>query len=271
MRQTRSYTDLSLYRKCPRLFAFSLEFEPLEQNEAINTGIFTHKAISAYFRGMEWQPAIEKARTDALVRLNAIGDTEKRKQADKRVIASAGRAYQLSARYIDKWAKDYRAPLIEPELTLGKVVAHPDLIAYLKIGGTEFRTIVDFKTSKSPDMRWYDISGQVDLYTFLLEEAYNDRIGLVAYDIISDEGIYRHTRPPQLKRGKEIYDNIDYLAQVSPTIGIKTGNYNKAHFQFDCPNRCVYWECCYLYETDGDEACKEYLEKYYIRREDENE
>ena len=266
MRATRSYTDLMQFHRCPRLFAFSLEYAPLEQPEAINTGLFTHEAISAHFRGMEWQPAIEKARTDALVRLNAIGDTEKRKQADKRVIASAGRAYQLSARYIDKWAKDYSAPLIEPELTLGKVAAHPDLIAYLKIGDTEFRTIVDFKTSKSPDMRWYDISGQVDLYAFLLEEAYNDRIGLVAYDIISDEGIYRHTRPPQLKRGAALGIRIATLAgydlnrcQLNP------------HFQFDCPNRCSYWEACYLYETDGDEACKEYLEKYFIRREDENE
>ena len=261
MRQERSYTDLQQFRKCPRLFAFSLEYEPLEQPGVINTGLFTHEAISAYFRGTDWKEAISRAKVEALVKANRIEDDTKHREADKKIIGSANRAYQLSAHYVDKWAKDYQASLTEPELTLGKVVAHPDLIAYLKIGDTDFRTVVDFKTSKSPDIRWYDISSQVDLYAFILEEAYNDHIGLVAYDIISDEGIYRHTRPPQLRRGKELFIRITALAGVDP-------NECESDFQFDCPKRCPFWECCYLMETDGDEAAREYLEKYYLRRED---
>jgi len=260
MRATRSYTDLKQYEKCPRLLAFSLEYEPLEQPEAINTGLFTHDAIFAFFRGTDWREAISKAKVEALVRANRIEDEAKHREADKRIIASADRAYQLSARYIEKWAGDYTAPIIEPELRLGNVVAHPDLIAFLKIGETEFRTIVDFKTTKSPDMRWYDISGQVDLYAYILKEAYDDCIGLIAYDIISEEGIFRHTRPPQLKRGSVIYNMIAKLTEIAID--------DSPHFQYDCPNKCAFWEACLLAEQDGNEACREYLDKYYIRRED---
>ena len=258
MRNIRSYTDLQLYQKCPRLFAFSLEYNPLEETEAINTGLFTHEAIFAYFRGTDWSQAIANRANLAITKLDGLEDANKKGKALKVLEAASKRAESLAHRYLEKWAKDWTAPIIEPELRLGKVVAHPDLIAYLKIGDTKFRTIVDFKTSRSPDIRWYNISSQCDVYAYILKEGYQDNIHLIAYDVISDDGIYRHTRPPRLKWGENLFKAIEQLA-VLPI-------HYRPLFAFDCPQKCAFWEACYLMETDAEEACREYLEKYYIRK-----
>lgn len=257
-----SYTSLQIYRKCPRLYGFGLlGYKPIETPEPLMTGQLVHTAIAAHFRGMDWQEAIATTANEAVTRLGKLEDASKQAKALKELEASAKRAKELANRYIEHWVGDYTAPLVETELKLGSVVCHIDLIAYY----AGQRVVVDYKTSKSPDMRRYDVSGQVDLYAYILKEKGTD-IALVIYDIISDEGIFRHTRPPRLEAGQGLYiavSNLPVAVEGSVDVEIVTG----AHFAFDCPQRCQFWLPCWLLETADWAACEDYLKANFIKEE----
>jgi len=272
-----SYTGLSTYRKCPRLYGFGLlGYKPIETPEPLMTGQFVHAATAAHFRGTDWLEAIQVAGQQVIVRLEKLDDSSKQAKALKELEASAKRAKELASRYIEHWAKDYTAPLVETELKLGNVVCHVDLIAHYA-EPEEQRVIVDYKTSKSPDMRWYDVSGQVDLYAHVLSNTlprfwvppgYDDTIKLVIYDVISEEGIFRHIRPPRLEGGEKLFKSIQWLGISDKTVKA-VNNYEKylyePHFAFDCPNRCQFWLPCFLHETADWSACQDYLEANYLK------
>lgn len=268
-----SYTDLSTYRKCPRLYGFKLlGYQPIETPEPIQTGQFVHAAIAAHFKSQDAETAIRLESYKKTVPEGMLDLAEARK-LQQGIETSVKRAIELTSRYIEHWAKDYTATLVEPELRLGGVVCHPDLIAYY----SEQRVIVDFKTSKSPDMRWYDVSGQVDLYAYVIEETEKATlpqnaypIQLVIYDIISEEGIFRHIRPPRLEAGERLLKAIQWL-DVSDRTVKAVSNYVKylddVHFTYDCPQRCSHWIPCWLLETADWSACEDYLKGNFIKEE----
>lgn len=266
-----SYTDLTLYRKCPRLFAFHRAgYQPPAMPRPMTTGSFVHSGLSAYFRGQSVMEAINKAEVEAVCKLRAIQDRSARNAALDETMAAAKIAHALLARYVDYWGNDYLAPLVEPELVLGSVVCHPDLIAYYQ----EQRVIVDFKTSShSPDVRWYDISGQADLYAYVYSAALPANpppIDLVIYDTISEEGLYRHQRPPRLEAGERLFNAIVQLAlDVGERREGKIGTFgDEAHPVFDCPTRCNFFRACWLSDTDSYTACLDYLEANYLKEAD---
>lgn len=264
-----SYTDLSIYRKCPRLYGFKLlGYTSIETPEPMQTGQFVHAAVAAHFRGKVWQAAINTASSEATVRLGKIEDNAKQAKALKELDVSIKRAEGLADRYIEHWTGDYTAPLVETELKLGNVVCHIDLIAYY----AESRVIVDYKTSKSPDMRWYDVSGQVDLYAYVFTKCGipspdYPAIDLIIYDVISEEGIFRHTRPPRLEAGKRLYEEIEILSEATKLVPDFRHFLEHPGFTYDCPNRCQFWIPCWLLETADWSACEDYLKSNFLREE----
>jgi len=264
----RSYTDLQTYWKCPRLYGFTvlLGYSSPAKPEPMTTGQLVHTALAAHFRGGDKAVAVAEAINECISRLELIQDMHERAMARATVIEASKRAGGLVGRYIAHWADDYKAILVEPELTLGDVVCHPDLLAFYQ----EQRVIVDFKTSHSPDLRWYDISGQADLYAYVLNE--QDRLAsviyrpvdLIIYDAISEEGIYRHIRPPRLEAGRRIY------LQVAGLIGLAGGPSTSCSLDYPrpdytCPNRCGFFIPCWLLETDSEIACFDYLDRNFIK------
>lgn len=260
-----SYSSLTTYRKCPRLYGFGLlGYKPIEIPEAIQTGSFVHTAIAAHFRNADWQLAIDTVWEEAcnLIQKSSL-EADKATKALKSTSASLKRAKDLASRYISQWTADYSAPLVETWVELGPVRGIIDLIAYYQ----EQRVIVDYKTSKSPDMRWYDVSGQIDLYAYLLsKQNKGEAPASVIYDIISDEGIYRQARPPRLEAGQGLYiaiSNLPEAVEGSVDVEIVTG----AHLTFDCPQRCDFWLPCWLMETADWSACEDYLNSNFIKEE----
>ncbi len=259
-----SYSSLTTYRKCPRLYGFGLlGYKPIEVPEAMQTGTFVHAAVAAHFKSTSWADAIQNEAAEAIDKLEKLQDADKQKKAMKSTAAAAKRAHKLASLYIGQWTADYSAPLTETWVTLGPVRGIIDLIAFYQ----EQRVIVDYKTSKSPDMRWYDVSGQIDLYAYLLsKQNEGEAPALVIYDIISDEGIYRQARPPRLKAGQGLYiaiSNLPEAVEGSVDIAIATG----AHLTFDCPQRCDFWLPCWLLETADWSACQDYLGANYMKEE----
>lgn len=266
-----TYTDLMTYYRCPRLYGFGkLGYQPIEQPEAITTGTLVHAAIASYFRGQSWLDTIKVEEAKILNQLQAIDDNNKRIKAMERTATASQRAQQLVARYIEYWTKCYTVPMVEGEYTVGKVTIHPDLVAYFKPEPDEdrsvfssYRVVVDYKTSRSPDLRWYNVSGQVDLYAYVLNQL-DFNIELVIYDVISEEGIFRTPlgtgRWPDLEVGEALFDEITELEDIE-----LTGALEHPHYQFNCPQGCRFWEPCYLLQTDGIRACEDYLEKYFIK------
>ncbi len=259
-----SYSSLTTFRKCPRLYGFGLlKYKPIEVPEPLMTGQLVHTAIAAHFKNTSPQEAMGRAVKDSVEKVEAAQfDDKKRAKYLKGIGTSHNRALTLISRYIGKWTVDYSAVLIETWVTLGNARGIIDLIAFYQ----EQRVIVDYKTSKSPDMRWYDVSGQIDLYAYMLKEAGTD-IALVIYDVISDEGIYRQTRPPRLEAGHKLYQEIEALTMYSNTDWLL----EHCHFNYDCPQRCDFWLPCWLLETADWSACEDYLEKNYIKKEAKNE
>mgnify|MGYP001575099833 CR=1 FL=1 len=255
----RSYTVLTTYRRCPRLYAFTnlLGYSPIATPEAMECGQFVHAAIADHFRGFNWLETIIREEKRVLDRLQLIRDETKRIKAMESTAKASQRAQQLTARYTEHWARDYKAVLTETEIRLDGVIAHPDLVALYDDGRSKHRVVVDFKTSKSPDLRFYDLSGQVDLYSFLTD--YN--IDLVIYDVISEEGIYRHVRPPRLIDGAKLFACIKKLPDDTDLCLVLP------YPAFDCPQQCAFWEACYLLETDNREACFDYLRANYVHEE----
>lgn len=263
-----SYSGLMEYWRCPRRYGFKLMgFSPIEVPEPLLVGQLVHEAIFAHFRGDNPGIAMANLANDNVANLGRINDTEKKAKALQELEQATKRADYLASRYISAWASDYRAVLVEPELKLGEVIAHPDLTAMYQ----DQRAVVDFKTSKNPDIRWYDISGQVDLYAWMvnnhpghthLKFGVHDitpDITLIIYDIISDEGIYRHTRPPRLDAGQRLYQAIGRLPDACSEVLLSQTN-----FQFNCPQICQFWMPCYLLETADLSACQDYLDRYFI-------
>jgi CRISPR/Cas system-associated exonuclease Cas4 (RecB family) len=157
------------------------------------------------------------------------------------------------AHYIPAWSKDFKATLIEPELKIGNVVGHPDLLGWYR----DSWVVVEFKTTKLPDQRSYDLSGQADLYAFILEEMH-DAVEFIIYDVISEKGIYRHTRPPNLERGLHLWRKINSLDEK------QDGLLRRPHYKWDCSS-CDYFIPCWLMETGGD--WWDYLDRNYVRKE----
>jgi CRISPR/Cas system-associated exonuclease Cas4 (RecB family) len=258
-----SYTDLQTFWTCPRQLGFrKLGYSLPVSPEPMQTGQFVHEGLRAFFAGGACDSeyaveAIGKAKDQAILRLDKVTEREEHLKAISRTVEASNRALKLLSRYFQAYAGDYQHAIPEVELNHCKIVCHVDLLAEFK----DELAIVDFKTSKSPDMRWYDISGQCDLYAYILDEAKGDSVSLIIYDIISEEGLFRHTRRPNLDRGKRLFRQIDTLANLEISFLLK-----KPQYQWNCP-QCEYWMPCYIMETGEPKGAIEYLADNYIYKE----
>ena len=267
-----SFTDLETFWECPRKLGFrKLGYSPASQNEAITTGSFVHEGLRAFFAGGAFDInyahlAIDKAKDKAILRVDKVADRERHQKLISQAVEASNRAYMLLSRYFTAYTGDYKGAIPEVEIGHLEVVCHVDLIA-------EFEgelVIVDFKTSKSPDLRWYDFSGQCDLYAYVLWNCPEDTnripfdkkanpVSLIIYDIIANEGLFRHTRPPNLERGKRLFGQVSTLDnyEVSSLLG-------KPQYQWTCP-RCQYFTPCYIAETGDMKQGIEYLIANYVK------
>ena len=256
-----SYSDLQTWRHCPRLYGFKLlGYIPAAKPGAITTGELVHAALAGHWGGEDALAAMAEAETTNYELLRLIQDYEQRHKAFKEIEKAAKKAKELLARYLNHWAKDYQPIVAELELKYDGVTTHPDLIA---LWNGEV-VIVDFKTGRSPDVRWLDMSGQTDLAAFML-----GKIGvisepeLIIYDIISKEGLFRHIRLPRFLSGERLHQAIKALGELSSDF------LSDPHPAFDCPNRCGFFYPCWLLETDSEEACQDYLMANYWKKEKE--
>lgn len=280
---TSSWTDLTQFWECPRRLGFrKLGYKPVARNEAITTGSFVHEGLRAYFAGGAFDvgyasEATSKARDEAVSLLDRIENREQKAKLLKQTREAHGRASKLLNRYLNSYANDYGEPLSEVEVNHAKVVCHIDLIAKFRAQGVTDKgqlvenelVIVDFKTSKSPDLRWYDFSGQCDMYAYVLWGNPKDTkrlpintanpVSLIIYDIISEEGLFRHIRRPNLERGKRLFQQVDTLDnyETSHLLG-------KPQYQWSCP-KCSYFLPCWLAETESMKAGIEFLMSNYIK------
>jgi len=258
-----SYSDLAQYRACPRLFGFTkLGYRSAGVNEPLTTGSLVHAGLAAHFKGQDPMKTIDDYYSQLMDRYSEDNESS------VALLKARNRSKPLLTRYITGWAGDYKATLIEAELELNGVVCHPDLIAFYK----EQRVIVDYKTSYHPDDRWYDISNQTDLYAYIVGQlelkGHPDasRISLIIYDIISEEGIYRHMRPPRLEAGKRLYEAVQELNNLS---GEGMGTFlAEPHPDYTCPSRCKFFGACFILETDTWESCRDFLEENFIKEEE---
>lgn len=258
-----SYTDLQTHRQCPRLFGFTkLGYQPIAKKEPLATGQLVRIALASHFRGSDPIHAITDESNRILAKLDRIQDAGEKVKAAVDLVMAGQRAGALVARYIAHWAKDYTATLVELALEVDGVICHPDLIATYQ----NQRVIVDFKTSYSPDVRWYDMSGQCDLYAYILEEGSHPGsplISLIIYDTISKEGLYRHIRPPRLEVGKRLFQKIQELNKKVIIVDWLTPLMDDPHPDYTCPTRCPFFQACFLLETGSWEDCRDYLEENY--------
>ncbi len=235
-----SYSNLQKFRQCPRLWAFlQLGYKPVVVKEPLATGSLVHAGIAAHFRGEDPEEAMDRP-----------GDNFSLTMRDARK-----RAGVMFDRYISRWAVDFKAVLVETTLEIPPVVAHPDLIAYMG----ESYVVVDYKTSHSGDTRWYDLSGQVDLYAYMLE-GQGQKVDFIIYDIISDDGFYRHVRPPRLEGGRKLFNAIVALNHIPQENAMK-----HPHAVYTCPSRCDFFHPCWLLETGTWQDAWEYLEGNFIK------
>jgi len=243
-----------------------LGYKPVAVSEAMTTGQFVHEGLRAYFAGgaldiEDAEQAMAKAKANIIQQLAQLEDRQRGLKLVSETDYAITRAYQLFNRYFNAYAGDYQDPMPEVELNHAKVICHVDLVAKFR----EELAVIDFKTSKSPDLRWYALSGQCDVYSYVLMEQKNP-VGLIIYDIISEEGLFRYTRRPNLDRGKRLFQQIDTLDnyEVSFLLG-------KPQCQWDCP-RCDWFHPCWLMETDEPKGAIEYLmdSGEYIKDEKEN-
>ena len=79
-----SYSSLTTFRKCPRLYGFGLlKYRPIEVPEPLMTGQLVHAAIAAHFKGTDWREAIFRAKQEAEDKLRGALDIEKATKALK--------------------------------------------------------------------------------------------------------------------------------------------------------------------------------------------
>ena len=249
-----SYSDLSTYRTCPRLLSFKRQgWSSPEFVEPLTTGSLFHAGIAAYFKGKSPDLAM-----DALVEkiYQQFDEEDHDEKAELRKAKT--RAGNMLRRYIKAWVKDYTPIEAELELICGEAVCHIDLVAYYK----DTLVITDYKTGHQPDARWYDMSGQVDLYAYVYHEVTHKMPGFIIYDCIADEGIFRHVRKPRPLVGYKLWGQLNVLA-FEPEEDLM-GN---PHPRFDCPNRCDFFIPCHFLETGSKTACMDYLEENFIKEE----
>lgn len=254
----RTYTYLKMYQKCPRLYVFHVRgFEPFFSSKAMETGTLVHHAISAYFRGQEFVEALVRKATETFLQIDRISDEEEKDKAMEAHSEAISRAVVLSRNYIETHGKDFEAPLIEPVLQLGGVTCHPDLIAYLD----NILTVVDFKTGESPDCRWLDVSGQLDLYAYVIRPQQVGEGLRVAYDIIADDYFDRMVSPPRYSIGARLHSQILQLPEDEKSL---LGALNTPHLAYNCPNTCAFFTPCFLLDTCGEGACEDFLHTNYL-------
>lgn len=271
-----SFSDLETFWRCHRLFAFAEQYRPIAVNEAIETGSIVHRAVSEYYKkgGNSWMAAIQQMVRGELDRAEGIADMDKHSDFIEAIGKAAKAAISLTSDYlthIHNQSDDvstyctsdvstlYIPKMVEGELTLpeNRIVCHPDMVSFYQ----GKLCINDFKTGKSPDIRYLDLSGQCDFYAYVYEVIYQTPVEYIAYDIISDASIYSHIRKPRIEQGKRIAAEVMALPLIDLGLALDTPMPT-----YDCP-RCLFLQPCWLYETVNISAAREYLEANYERRE----
>lgn len=274
-----SYTDLQTYRACPRLFGFTkLRYWSPELNEPMTTGELVHAGLAAYFSSQNRTKREAELAINQLVGAKMIAaknlDSADRYEYEQVMTHSMKRAIDLLERYITYWAKDYKVIQSEPTYESGGVICHPDLIAWYPAQGVPKLSIIDFKTSYHPEERWYDISNQVDLYAYIYYLTSTHKAQLIVYDIISEQGLFRHTRPPRFSDGRRLFQRIQELNRLITSVKALLEEQwctttdpflGTPHRDYTCPTRCAFFHPCWLLDTDGWDACRDYLEENYLK------
>jgi len=246
------YSQMLKYRKCPRLYAFDqMGYEIPIMPEPVTTGSLVHSGLAYYYSGKSGMAGIVEAEQLYYNQLSVIKDGAEYQKAKEQVARSSQKAQEILARWLSGDARQYKLIAVELELQRDGVVTHPDLIAYMN----GEMVIVDFKTGRSPDVRYLDMSGQVDLAAYMLD----GKPSLVVYQVISEEsGIWKHVRPPRLAQGEAIFWQIANLVSLDAKVCLRY-----PHPVFDCPNRCPFFLPCYTLETCGVEAAIDILDSQY--------
>ena len=261
-----SYSDLEQFHKCHRLFAMSEAYRAIATNEAIETGTIVHHAVSGYYRDTLWMVAIKEIVRSELDKAMLIANDNRRNEFTTAISNAAKTAIQMTADYVyhvEHVAEDrYGVKTVEGELRLPEhnIICHPDMISYYQ----GKLCVNDFKTGRSPDVKYLDLSGQCDFYALVYELIYKTPVELIAYDVIGSEAIYSHRREPRIASAKRIMTEVMSLLLVDMELALDSPSVS-----YDCPH-CLYFAPCWLLETAGAAACKEYLENNYERRSNES-
>ena len=269
-----SYSDLHLYRTCPRLFSFvKAGYQSPMVNIPMTIGTLVDVALTQHFNNMlrhtslkPLQAAYAEVKKQKQVLEKALADSDNLYEELSSVNEASKKATSLVTRYLASWAKDLKPVVVKPVLQLGNVICHPDMIATFE----DRLSMVDFKTGGNPDVRWYDISHQCDLYAYVAcNPPTYPRLGepkWVVYEAISEKGIYRHVRPTRLASGERLYHQISQLARDVTRYDLLGDICYEAYTEFDCPSTCAFFIPCWLLETEpNDLACKDYLNQNYIK------
>jgi len=100
-----SYSDLSTYWSCPRLFGFKkLGYIPPTVSEPLATGSLTHIGIAAHFRGQDASAALNAALEDNYTAGVSKLSGAERYEYEETLSKASARARELLKRYVAHWA-----------------------------------------------------------------------------------------------------------------------------------------------------------------------
>jgi hypothetical protein len=237
-----SYTDLTTYWQCPRRFHFSNEWEGLSGNEPVQVGILVHSALQASSRGEDWHEPLKRF----------VVTDDKATQVLKR-------ATNLVSHYLKAYY-NYVPLRAELEVVAQGATGHIDLVAMFD----DQLALIDYKTTTRPDVARYDMSGQLDYYAELYTMQFDRVPDLIVYEVISEEGFYRHSRTPNLRMGQTMFNQATNLAVYLQAAG-RAATLDDPHYSTAC-GMCPFLKPCQLMSQDGEEVAERYLEANYPRR-----
>lgn len=245
-----SYSDLVEYWRCPRRFGYkAIGFKHIEVNETLIRGQLFHYGIAAYHRGevtmpLSLQPILNRM-VDTIKDETEYVGANKLDEVKNVLEKALSEALTMLQRYLQYHAKTWMPLEVEERLYFGSAAGTPDLIALQD----KQLWLVDFKTTgrDAPDLRTYELSGQVDYYAYLYAAAKGRPISIVQYEVITPENVMSHQRPPRPERGRYMLTQVQLLALQS-----STGLLNTPHFSWDC-TRCPFFRPCMAREQGASD------------------
>lgn len=231
------------------MFAYTREWET-HWTPPRETGSLFHACLRMHFAGGSADAPIGEYLAKAEMEAGSAKELTEAHGAAKRAKA-------LVSHYISAYI-DYEPLASELDIQLGAHHAIIDLVAIYKGALSLF----DFKTTAKPDLRKYDISGQLDYYAWLYRERFRKDVALIVYDIASEAGFVRQERAPNLELGFYLGARMAELA----------GRLSDGYLPFDYPSystncySCDFLEACHMATHDSMEASTDYLANAHVKR-----